>query len=198
MERSLGAACVADPSEDVRDANVSSCFWCDRPHPSKHPLSLCPACIEEHREVRFPMGSLGMSGFFPLCDAAIDEMVRRLSPGNFALGYLLDSTFTVFLVGRSDSDVRSSLHEWVGVPSRYTRHAPASKAAWGATPRQDAAQNTPRLVRVGLGIESGYTHFAYSYARSPEEAFEQECRNYSDFGGRGGLDNDAPPAPPPS
>ena len=143
------------------------------------------------------MGSLGMSGCFPLTDAAIDESVRRFSAGNFALGFLLDDTFTVFLVGRSDSDVRGRLHEWVGAPSRYTRHAAACKAAWGAFQPQDGAQSNPRLLRVGLGIESSYTHFAYSYARSADEAFLQECRNYSDFGGRDALDNDAPPAPPP-
>jgi hypothetical protein len=142
------------------------------------------------------MGSLEMSGYFPLRDDAIDEIVSRASPGNFALGYLLDDTFTVFLVGRSDSDVGRCLHEWVNVPSRYARHAPATRAAWGATPRVGSAQITPRLVRVGLGIEGSYTHFAYSYARSAEEAFAKECRNYQEFGGRGALDNESAPAPP--
>lgn len=193
MERNGGES-RASPARQ----HPSSCFWCERLHPSEHPLSICPSCLEALSAVRFPMGSLGMSGFYPLRDEVIDEVVRRRSSGNFALGYMLEDTFTVFLVGRSDVDVRARLHDWVGVPSRYARHAPACKAAWGATPRQDAAQCTPRLGRVGLGIESGYTHFAYSYARSAEEAFEQECRNYSDFGGRSALDNEAPPAPPPS
>jgi hypothetical protein len=142
------------------------------------------------------MGSLEMRGCFPLTDAAINEIVSRLSPGNFALGYVLEGTFTVFLVGRSDSDVRSRLHDWVGASSRYARHAPACRAAWRATLREGSTQTAPRLLRVGLGIESGYTHFAYSYARSAEEAFEKECRNYQEFGGRRALDNESAPAPP--
>jgi hypothetical protein len=53
------------------------------------------------------------------------------------------------------------------------------------------------LDRVGNAAESGYTRFAYSYATSAEAAFEQECRNYDDFGGSGGLDNPTPPVPTP-
>jgi hypothetical protein len=56
----------------------------------------------------------------------------------------------VFYVGRSDSDVRQCLHEWVGT-----------------------------------------TRFAYSHAPSAAAAFEKECRNSDDFGGRGELDNEA-------
>jgi hypothetical protein len=50
----------------------------------------------------------------------------------------------------------------------------------------------PVLGRVGVGVDSSYTRFAYSYAPSAEAAFEKECRNYDDFGG-GGLDNEVPP-----
>jgi hypothetical protein len=45
--------------------------------------------------------------------------------------------------------------------------------------------------------ESSYTRFAYSYAPSAETAFEQECRNYDDFGGSARLDNEAPPVRAP-
>jgi hypothetical protein len=40
------------------------------------------------------------------------------------------------------------------------------------------------------------TRFAFSYAASASAAFEQECRNYDDFGGSDQLDNDAPPGEP--
>jgi hypothetical protein len=139
------------------------------------------------------MGSLEMNGSYPLNDEAIDAMVSRTSPGNYALGYLDGTTFMVFYVGRSDSDVRRRLHEWVGTPSRYDKYAPSAKAAWGSRPRGYLPLDAPALDRVGLGVDSSYTRFAYSYARSPEAAFEKECRNYCDFGGSDGLDNEAQP-----
>jgi len=114
-------------------------------------------------------------------------------PGNYALGYMEDGTFVVFYVGRSDSDVRHRLHDWVGAPSRYDRYAPASKAAW--TSRYSALMplGAPALGRVGVDVDSSYTRFAYSYAPSAEAAFEKECRNYDDFGGCDELDNEAHP-----
>ena len=51
----------------------------------------------------------------------------------------------------------------------------------------------PALGRVGIAEDSSYTCFAYSYAPTAAAAFEKECRNYSDFGGCGELDNDAYP-----
>jgi hypothetical protein len=143
------------------------------------------------------MGPLGMSGSYPLDDGAIDEMVSRTSPGNYALGYMDGATFTVFYVGRSDSDVRRRLHEWVGTASRYERYAPPTRAAWGSRPRGYQPQGAPMLDRVENEVESSYTRFAYSYAPSAEAAFEKECRNYQYFGGSGGLDNRTPPVPTP-
>jgi hypothetical protein len=55
----------------------------------------------------------------------------------------------------------------------------------------------PALDRVGIGVDSSYTSFAYSYAPSAEAAFEKECRNYHDFGGSDGLDNEAHPVSAP-
>ena len=141
------------------------------------------------------MGSLEMSGSYPLNDEAIDAMVSRTLPGNYALGYMDGPTFTVFYVGRSDSDVKRRLHEWVGTPSRYERYAPSIRAAWGSRPRRHLPQGVPVLDRVGMGVESSYTRFAYSYAPSAQAAFEKECRNYHDFGGSEGLDNEGCPAP---
>jgi hypothetical protein len=143
-----------------------------------------------------PPRLLEMSGAYPLSDDAIDEVLTRKSPGNYALGYMDDTTFVVFYVGRSDADVRQRLHEWVGMPSRYDRYAPASKAAWASCLRSVMPLGAPALGRVGVA-DSSYTRFAYSYASSAEAAFEKQCRNYSDFGGRHGLDNEGPPAPTP-
>jgi hypothetical protein len=50
----------------------------------------------------------------------------------------------------------------------------------------------PALGRVG-NAESSYTRFAYSYARSTEEAYAKEWRNYDAFGGSHGLDNETQP-----
>ena len=46
-------------------------------------------------------------------------------------------------------------------------------------------------------MDSSYTRFAFSYARSAEAAFEKECRNYHDFGGSDSLDNEAHPVSTP-
>jgi hypothetical protein len=171
----------------------ASCFWCGRSHAAAHPLSVCPSCLGMYRARRFPLGPLGMSGSFPLDDATIDEMVSRRSPGNYALGYLDGGTFLVFYVGRSDSDVRRRLHEWVNAPSRDERYAPATRAPWAAHRHAGSPLDVPARGRVGADVDSRYTRFAFSYASSAEAAFEKECRNYDDFGSCGALDNAAPP-----
>lgn len=156
-------------------------------------ISTTPAPDEAFCTARYStMRSLEMSGSFPLSDQAIDEAMTWTSPGNYALGYMEDERFRVFFVGRSDSDVRRSLHEWVGMPSRYERYASPAKAPWGVHRRQRFPVNRPALAAVG-NAETSYTRFAYSYACSAEAAFEKECRNYDDFGGSGALDNKAPP-----
>ncbi len=140
------------------------------------------------------MGSLEMSGSYPLTDAAIDEMLTRTSPGNYALGYLDGDTFMVFYVGRSDSDLRHRLHDWVGAPSGYDRYAPSTQAAWAVHRRGLTPLDVPARGRVGVEVDSRYTRFAYSYAPSAEAAFEKEWRNYDDFGGSDALDNAVPPS----
>jgi hypothetical protein len=140
------------------------------------------------------MRSLEMSGSFPLSDEAIDQALTRTSPGNYALGYMDGDTFTVFYVGRSDADVRRRLHDWVGVPSDYDQYASFHKAAWASCRSNLMPLGAPALGCVGLGVDSSYTRFAYSYAFSPEAAFAKECRNYVDFGGNDALDNKRPPS----
>jgi len=138
------------------------------------------------------MRSLEMNGSYPLSDKAIDEALTRTSPGNYALGYMDGDTFNVFYVGRSDSDVRQRLHEWVGMPSQYENYASPAKASWGVHRRGQLPVDAPALGRVG-NAESSYTRFAYSYARSAEEAYAKEWRNYDTFGGSHGLDNESRP-----
>ncbi len=134
-----------------------------------------------------------MSGSYPLSDQAIDEAMTRTSPGNYALGYMDGDTFIVFYVGRSDSDVRRRLHEWVDMPSRYDRYAPPGRAAWDTCRGRLMPLDRPVLGHVA-SAESSYTRFAYSYAPSAEAAFEKESRNYDAFGGSRGLDNEAAPS----
>jgi hypothetical protein len=165
-----------------------SCFWCERLHPGEHPLAVCPACAARHSTMR----SLEMSGAYALSDEAIDEALTRTSPGNYALGYMDGDTFNVFYVGRSDTDLRQRLHEWVGMPSRTENHGSFAKASWGVHRRGQLPVDAPALGRVG-NAESSYTRFAYSYARSAEDAYAKEWRNYDAFGGCHGLDNETEP-----
>jgi hypothetical protein len=138
------------------------------------------------------MRLLEMNGSYPLSDDAIDKALTRRSPGNYALGYIDGNGFQVFYVGRSDSDVRRRLHDWVDMPSRYRRYASPAKASWRVQPRGQLPVDAPALGRVG-NVGGSYTGFAFSYASSAEAAFEKECRNYDDFGGSAQLDNEAPP-----
>jgi hypothetical protein len=188
MEQSKGRVSEGR-SEILREAApLVSCFWCERLHPGEHPLSVCPACAARYSTLR----SLEMSGSYPLSDEAIDEALTRTAPGNYALGYMDGDTFAVFYVGRSDSDVRGRLHEWVGMPSRQEAFASAAKAPWGVHRRGRLAVDAPALGRVG-NAQTSYTRFAYSYARSADEAYAKEWRNYDAFGGRRGLDNQTQP-----
>lgn len=47
--------------------------------------------------------------------------------------------------------------------------------------------------RIKDHLNKKYTHFKFSYASSPKDAFEKECRNYHDFGESKKLDNDIHP-----
>jgi hypothetical protein len=137
-----------------------------------------------------------MASWYPLTEEKIDEEVTRTSPGTYALGYVDGNAFVPFYVGRSDSDLNDRLHAWIGVDSRSARYCPSSKAAWGARRRHSLASSTPALRPVGVVVDARYTHFEFSYAASAQAAFENECHDYHDLGGRSGLDNERHPAPP--
>jgi hypothetical protein len=189
MEQIQGSDFADGRSEILQEAPLVSCFWCERLHPGEHPLSVCPACAARYSTMR----SLEMSGSYPLSDEAIDVALTRRSPGNYALGYMDDDAFNVFYVGRSDSDVRQRLHEWVGLPSRYENYASLAKASWEVHRRGQLPVDAPALGPV-RNAESSYTRFAYSYARSAEESCAKEWRNYDAFGGSYGLDNETQPS----
>ena len=196
MQPNLGGEFSERASGIVREASLlASCFWCEALHRAALPLSVCPRCEQRYRRRSFPLGLLGMSGPYPLTDEAIDQALLRTSPGNYALGYMDGAAFVVFYVGRSDSDVRSRLHAWVGAPSRYERYAPSTKAPCGSRLRGFPPLDTPALDHVGIGVDSGYTRFAFSYTPSALAAFAEECRNYHDFGANHGLDNETHPMP---
>lgn len=167
---------------------IVSCFWCDRVHLGMHPLAVCSVCSSSYATLR----SLGMSGSYPLSSRVVDEVLTRVSAGNFALGYMDGDSFSVFFVGRSDSDVRERLHDWVGMPSRGERFASNAKAPWAVQRRGQLPLDMPMLGCVGTA-DSRYTHFAYSYSDSSAAAFEKECRNFEDFGGFRALDNQTKP-----
>lgn len=140
------------------------------------------------------MRSLEMSGAYRLTGAGIDATLARAGPGNYALGYMEDGAFVVFYVGRSDSDLRQRLHEWVGRPSPggpAERYGSPAKAPWRAHRTGLFPVEAPSRGRVESG-ESPYTHFAFSQASSTEAAYAQEWRNYDAFGGPG-LDNEHEP-----
>jgi hypothetical protein len=190
----IAGARRSDPTNrDETRREEATCFWCGRLHAARHALSVCPTCAAKSATMR----SLEMRGCFPLSATAIDERLTRISPGNYALGYLDGEDFTVFYVGRSDSDVRRRLREWVGTSGRFDRYASPSKAAWGMQGREGFPIDAPALDRV-CNAESEYTHFAYSYARSADEAYAKEWRNYDLFGGSHGLDNDSDPFSAPA
>jgi hypothetical protein len=167
-----------------------ACASCHALHVPADPLAfepLCPRCAGIH-----PFCLLDMSGSFPLTHGAIDALLTRTAPGNYALGYADDGEFLVYYVGRADADLRASLHDWVDEPSRCARTAPRARA-----PRfpQRVALASVRAV-APAGETTAYTRFAFSYASSADAAFTKECRNYEELGGARELDNAAHPATP--
>ena len=50
--------------------------------------------------------------------------------------------------------------------------------------------------RLKQHVGEKYKNFKYSYATSPKAAFEEECRNYHDFGETDSLDNNIHPRRP--
>ena len=75
------------------------------------------------------MLTLGMVGPYVLKDMEVSRQVNRISPGNFALGYIKeDGSFAVQFIGRSDYDVSNRLHGWINSGYKYFKYSYASHA----------------------------------------------------------------------
>jgi hypothetical protein len=62
------------------------------------------------------MANAGLLGPYPLTAAALELTLAETRPGAYALGRISKdgSTFLISYVGRSDTDVRKRLRDWVG------------------------------------------------------------------------------------
>jgi hypothetical protein len=191
-----------DPDESSNDGSQrgpaaelwASCSRCDVLHRPESEIAFDPICERCSRNGRTV--ELGARRFHALNERAIAGAVRETSPGNYALGYLDGSTFAVFYVGRSDSDVSATLHAWVDAPSRLPRRRSSPHARWRSRSGPPAGVGTRALGHSSNGIDTAYTHFAFCYAPTAIAAFERECRDFHELGGIEGLDNQRHPEPP--
>jgi hypothetical protein len=81
------------------------------------------------------MAILNMTGPYKLTNEKIDEVIVKISAGNYALGKITKESFDVYYVGRSDDDVNKALKQWVGeYPNKYVdfkfSYADSPKAAY--------------------------------------------------------------------
>ncbi len=78
------------------------------------------------------MPSLNMTGPFALNTSTIDSQVTKTSPGNYALGYMRDTTFIVQYVGRSDTDLNDRIGDYVDTKYKKFKYSYATspKAAF--------------------------------------------------------------------
>ena len=61
------------------------------------------------------MAYLDMKGPCTLTKDEIQKVIRKKTPGNFALGYVDEhNIFVVQYIGRADEDLRVELYKWVG------------------------------------------------------------------------------------
>ena len=172
---------------------LQTCRRCGALHRAANHLafhSLCGSCAGGDLS-----GAAGVRRFHALSERAIDDAIADTSPGTFTLGYLDGDDFIAFYVGRSDADLRASLHAWVDAPSHPRRHRRSSHASWRSRPGLPFESGTRALGSTGVGIDTAYTHFTFCYAPTAIAAFEKECRDYHALGGSDGLDNDRHPEP---
>jgi len=76
------------------------------------------------------MPNLNMNGPFELNEEVLSLRVTIKSPGNFALGYTNDKKFVVRYIGRSDTDIRAALTQYIGQYThfKYSYYAEAKAA----------------------------------------------------------------------
>jgi hypothetical protein len=82
--------CLGEDAHRIRDF---SCFWCERIHAGKHPLSVCPECVARYSTLHL----LKMRGSYLLNGRAIDE---ALTPGRVGNA---DTRYTHFAYSYSHS-----------------------------------------------------------------------------------------------
>ena len=74
-----------------------------------------------------------LSEHFALTDAMIDAKVTKKSPGVYVLDATSSGPFIVSYVGRSDVNLNSRLHDWVGKYKYFkARYCDSAKAAFEA------------------------------------------------------------------
>jgi hypothetical protein len=74
-----------------------------------------------------------MSLGFALTDEVINKVVVKTSPGVYLLDATSNGPFDVAYAGRSDSDLNSRLHDWVGKYKYFSAaYCPTAKAAFEA------------------------------------------------------------------
>lgn len=77
------------------------------------------------------MVTLGMQGSYTLTEEKIDEVVTKISPGNYALGHVMEDKFYVEYVGRADTNLNTRLKDWIKKYSRFKfSYASSLKAAF--------------------------------------------------------------------
>ena len=125
MQAPRAPAGSGDPPAPAGDSDhLVSCFWCERIHLGEHPLAVCSVCAASYATLR----SLEMSGSYPLSDSVVDEVLTRVSPGNFALGYM-----TV---------IRSVSSSW---GARTPTSGSAFTTGWGCRAKERGLPPTRRL-----------------------------------------------------
>jgi hypothetical protein len=97
---------VSSPEVSISEEPLVHCFWCERPHRGEHPLAVCPECTARLTSMHL----LEMSGSYPLTAEAIDDALKRKSPGNYALGYMDEEPEPGGRGRNSDPEVQSALH----------------------------------------------------------------------------------------
>jgi len=95
-----------------------------------------------------------MEGPYGLDMKTIEEQVKRVSPGNYALGKKNEEgMFLVSYIGRSDTDITSELKSWIGKtdkPLFKFRYANSSRDAFGIE-----CENYHDFVKDGKGKHPG-------------------------------------------
>lgn len=65
------------------------------------------------------MSKSGLFGSYPLTSEKIDEVVVGVGAGAYALGYTENEIFNIQRIGRSDTNLNSRLHDYIGSHKRF-------------------------------------------------------------------------------